>query len=118
MGEQRIFTRNSEVEPFVVRSVEGAPVTGSAALRHLLDGPDGLLIEVTYEAGMSAPPHSHDHESYCYCVRGRIRSTVDGVPYELGPGDAVFHPKGVVHQTDVLEDSVWLEFKTPPVRTW
>jgi len=115
-----IFSRNSEIGAIRVGKVEGQPAagTGSAHLKKLLEGPDGLLIEITFEKGMVAPPHSHDHESYCYCVRGRIKSIVDGVEYVLEPGDAVFHPRGVVHSTEILEDSSWLEYKTPPEQTW
>lgn len=116
--EQRIFAESSEIEALRVEGVEGKPTTGSAELKHLLQGHEGLFIEITFEKGMSAPPHSHAHESYCYCVKGRIQSTVDGVSYLLGPGDSVFHPRDVVHSTEVLEDSVWLEFKTPPEITW
>lgn len=117
-AEQRIFAENAQVDAVRVGGVEGKPTEGVAHLKHLLQGGEGLLIEIAFEKGMSAPPHSHAHESYCYCVKGKIRSTVDGVSYELGPGDSVFHPRDVVHSTDVLEDSVWLEFKSPPERTW
>lgn len=116
--EQRIFAQNSEIEALRVKGVEGKPTAGSADLKQLLQGDEGLLIEITFEQGTTAPPHSHAHESYCYCVKGRIKSTVGGVSYILGPGDAVFHPRDVVHSTEVLEDSVWLEFKAPPERTW
>ncbi len=113
-----IFARNEDVEPIVVTSVGGLETKGEARLRKLLHGPAGLLVEVRYKAGMMAPTHSHDHESYCYCVAGKIRSIVDGTEFVLGPGDAVFHPIGVPHSTEVLEDSIWIECKTPPEQTW
>ncbi len=113
-----IFARNKDVEPILVKSVGGLETKGEARLRKLLHGPAGLLVEVRYKAGMKAPTHSHDHESYCYCVAGKIRSIVDGTEYVLEPGDAVFHPIGVPHSTEVLEDSIWIECKTPPEQTW
>ena len=116
--EPVIFARNSDIEPTLVTSVDGIPTTGEARLRKLLHGPLGLLVEVRYKAGMKAPTHAHDHESYCYCVSGKIKSIVDGVEYILGPGDAVFHPTGVPHSTEVLEDSIWIEAKTPAKQTW
>ena len=116
--EPVIFARNEDVEPILVTSVEGVPTGGEARLRKLLHGPEGLLVEVRYKAGMKAPLHKHDHESYCYCVAGRIKSIVDGTEYVLEPGDAVFHPRGVMHSTEVLEDSIWIECKTPAEQTW
>jgi quercetin dioxygenase-like cupin family protein len=117
-SDHRIFAESATIEAVRVGGVEGKPTEGVADLKHLLQGDDALLIEITFEKGMEAPPHSHSHESYCYCVKGRIKSTVDGTSYVLGPGDSVFHPADVTHSTEVLEDSVWLEFKTPPERTW
>ena len=116
--EPVIYARNDDVEPVRISSVEGVPIGGEALARKLLHGPEGLLVEVRYKAGMKAPTHSHDHESYCYCVAGRIRAIVDGTEYILGPGDAVFHPRGVPHSTEVLEDSIWIECKTPATVTW
>jgi len=117
-SDHTIFAESATIDAVRVGGVEGKPTEGVADLKHLLQGDDALLIEITFEKGMEAPPHSHSHESYCYCVKGRIKSTVDGTSYVLGPGDSVFHPADVTHSTEVLEDSVCLEFKTPPERTW
>lgn len=117
-GGERVFAGGTEIEETVVRSVEGAPTGGTARLRQLLRGERALLVEVRFERGMTIPPHVHDHESYCYCVQGQIRSTVAGCDFVLGPGDAVLREAGVVHSTEALEDSVWIEVKTPPARTW
>jgi quercetin dioxygenase-like cupin family protein len=114
----RIYARNADTDAVVVGAIEARPTGGTARLKHLLQGDRALLLEITFERGVTVPPHTHDHESYCYCVRGSVRSTVDGVDHVLGPGDAVFHPAGVVHETEALADSVWVEVKTPPVRTW
>ena len=115
---QNIFAENADIEAIRVGGVEGKPTKGIAHLKHLLQGNHGLLIEISFEKGMVAPPHSHQHESYCYCVKGKIRATVGDATYTLGAGDAVFHPKDVVHSTEALENSVWIEVKSPPERTW
>jgi quercetin dioxygenase-like cupin family protein len=52
-------------------------------------------------------------------VRGRVRSTIDGVAHELGPGDGFRHPRGAVHDMAALgEEAVWVEIKSPPAVTW
>jgi quercetin dioxygenase-like cupin family protein len=43
-------------------------------------------------------PHSHDaFEETIYGVDGTITFTVDGTDHDIGPGEAVFIPRGVVH---------------------
>jgi quercetin dioxygenase-like cupin family protein len=43
-------------------------------------------------------PHSHDaFEETIYGLAGTITFTVEGVDHDLGPGDAVFIPRGAVH---------------------
>jgi quercetin dioxygenase-like cupin family protein len=58
------------------------------------------VFEATFppHTGMPAA-HSHDafDETY-YGVAGTINVTVDGEVVELGPGEAVFVPRGAVHE--------------------
>jgi quercetin dioxygenase-like cupin family protein len=43
-------------------------------------------------------PHSHDaFEETIYGLAGTIVFTVEGTDHEIGPGDAVFIPRGAVH---------------------
>ena len=43
-------------------------------------------------------PHSHDaFEETIYGLAGTITFTVGGTDHEVGPGDAVFIPRGAVH---------------------
>ncbi len=45
-----------------------------------------------------AAPHSHDaFEETIYGLRGVSTWTVDGETIEIGPGDAVCVPRGIVH---------------------
>lgn len=53
--------------------------------------------EVPVAAKVPAP-HSHDvFEETIYGISGTITFTVDGADHDIGPGDAVFIPRGVVH---------------------
>ena len=43
-------------------------------------------------------PHSHDaFEETIYGLAGTITFTVEGTDHDIGPGDAVFIPRGAVH---------------------
>jgi quercetin dioxygenase-like cupin family protein len=44
------------------------------------------------------PPHSHSaNEELLYVLEGTLRYTVDGETRDLGPGEAMATPRGVVH---------------------
>jgi quercetin dioxygenase-like cupin family protein len=99
--------------------VEGRPLLGgSGRARVRLHGTEGLLLEVTYPAGVSSPEHSHRHDSYLYLLSGHLAGTLDGKPIELRPGETLLHPSGVPHSIEAVTDSRWLEFKAPPQIVW
>ena len=61
-------------------------------------------------------PHSHDaFEETIYGLAGIITFTVEGTDHEVGPGEAVFIPRGAVHgfvnRGDA--DARFLAFTTP-----
>jgi quercetin dioxygenase-like cupin family protein len=95
-------------------AVEGLPLRGGHGRFRLAErAPSGLAYLIHYPAGVASPTHRHDHDSIVYVLSGRLHGAVDGVESELGPGDSVLHPKDVPHHVEALEDSTWIEFKSP-----
>jgi len=95
--------------PIAVRFlVEGAVTGGSAA-----------LFEFDVLEQTPAPPaHSHDGwEETIYGLRGTLTWTVDGIATEIGPGDVLCIPRGVVHWFENLgpETATQLAVVTPGV---
>lgn len=84
---------------------------GSMTIRFLLDGgaSEGsvALFEFDVPAGAKVPiPHSHDgYEETIYGVAGRLTWTVAGTKRDVGPGEALFIPRGVVHHFDNAGDA-------------
>jgi quercetin dioxygenase-like cupin family protein len=76
---------------------------GPIAIRFLLEAEEtgGALtaFECAVPAAAKVPaPHSHDaFEETIYGIAGTITFTVDGADHDIGPGEAVFIPRGVVH---------------------
>jgi quercetin dioxygenase-like cupin family protein len=71
--------------------VEGSQTTGSVAIFEF-DVPAGARI---------AGAHSHDgYDETIYGLEGVLTWTIEGTPTEVGPGQAVFIPRGAVHQFD------------------
>jgi quercetin dioxygenase-like cupin family protein len=80
---------------------------GPLAVRFLLTGDHSsnsvAAFEVEVPAGqrLAAPAHSHDHyEETIYGIAGVLTWTVDGVPIDVGPGQALCIPRGAVHRFD------------------
>jgi quercetin dioxygenase-like cupin family protein len=77
---------------------------GELTIRFLLEGEqsDGsvAMFEFDVPAGSRvAAPHSHDgYEETIYGLEGTLVWTIAGEPHEVGPGEVVCIPRGVVHQ--------------------
>jgi len=103
----------TEIRPLT--HVEGLPLHGGqGAFRVLQEGAHGVLLDITYPAGVGSPEHRHDHDSVVYVLEGELTGTIDGAPVRLGPGDTALHPRGVPHTVVAVTDGRWLEFKAPP----
>lgn len=106
-----------EAETVVMSTVEGRSLGSPAEVRVLAESSIMLLTEVTMSS--ASPPHVHEHDSVGYVLSGRVRMCIGGEEHELGPGDGFHHPAGVEHEMVVLScPTVWIEIKSPPVRTW
>ncbi len=96
---------------------------GGLTVRFLVEGKDSggtvAMFELDVAAGAKVPgAHSHDaYEETIYGLKGRVTMTVAGETVELGPGDALCIPRGVVHRFDNLsgEDAKGLAVITPGI---
>ena len=81
---------------------EGIKV-GEVAIRFLVKGERSAgsvaVFEFDVPAGARVPvAHSHDgYEETIYGLQGVLTWTVEGTPTDVGPGQALFIPRGVVH---------------------
>lgn len=80
---------------------------GPLAVRFLLTGEDSAGTIAVFEVGvpaaqrLAAPAHSHGHyEETIYGIEGVLTWTVDGRQIDVGPGQALCIPRGVVHRFD------------------
>jgi quercetin dioxygenase-like cupin family protein len=69
------------------------------------------VMQMNWRAGDSARPHQHPEEQAIYVVSGRMRMTVGGETYEVGPGEVSYHPSNVLHGALAVEDTVAISFK-------
>ena len=84
---------------------------GQMAIRFLIEGEQSAgsvaVFEFDVPAGARvAAAHSHDgYEEAIYGLEGVLTWTIDGVPTDVGPGEVLCIPRGVVHHFDNTGDS-------------
>lgn len=85
-------------------STNGAIDVDGMAIRFLVDGEQSggsvAIFEFAVPAGVKiAAAHSHDgFDETIYGLEGVLTWTVDGMPTDVGPGEALMIPRGIVHQ--------------------
>jgi quercetin dioxygenase-like cupin family protein len=83
---------------------------GEVAIRFLVEGDQSAgsvaLFEFDVPAGARVPvAHSHDgYEETIYGLEGVLTWAVEGVPTDVGPGEALLIPRGAVHHFDNTGD--------------
>jgi quercetin dioxygenase-like cupin family protein len=84
---------------------------GQLTIRFLVEGrePGGSvsIFEFDVPAGAKVPiAHSHDaYEETIYGLEGVMTWTIEGERNEVGPGDALLIPRGIVHRFDNVHDA-------------
>jgi quercetin dioxygenase-like cupin family protein len=79
---------------------------GELTISFLVEGEESggsvAIFEFEVPAGANVPAsHSHDgYEETIYGVEGVLTWTIDGVPTDVGPGEALLIPRGAVHRFD------------------
>jgi len=80
---------------------------GPLVIRFLLEGERSggsvAVFEFDVPAGTRLPGSAHSHDGYeetIYGLEGVLTLTVDGRETELGPGEVLCIPRGVVHRFD------------------
>jgi quercetin dioxygenase-like cupin family protein len=77
----------------------------STAFGSLVTGEQIEVGVLTFKAGEGANEHAHPHEQVLFVLKGRIRMTIGGERYELGPRDVAHMPPNVPHSLAALEDT-------------
>jgi quercetin dioxygenase-like cupin family protein len=92
-----------------------AAITPEGAERRLLSYGGGMmLVQFTFDAGVTAPMHSHPHEQIGYVVSGAIDLLMDGhPPVRLTAGSSYYVEPNVRHGVITHAPTVLLDCFTP-----
>ncbi len=86
---------------------------GGVERRVLAYTPQMMIAEVRFKAGGEGSAHTHPHAQNTYVRSGRFRFTVEDETVEVGPGDSLAFPPGVLHGTVCLEAGTLIDVFAP-----
>jgi quercetin dioxygenase-like cupin family protein len=84
---------------------------GEMTIRFLVEGEQSAGSVAIFEFGVPAGAKvaaAHSHDGYgetVYGLEGVLTWTIEGTPTEVGPGEALFIPRGAVHHFDNTGES-------------
>jgi quercetin dioxygenase-like cupin family protein len=76
----------------------------------------GSVLEL--KAGAVVPSHQHENEQLTYCISGVMRFTFPDREIVLRGGEVLLIPSNVPHGAEMLEDTVEMDFFSPPREDW
>lgn len=113
------FVRGGDSVAERLSAVEGGVMSGLVTVKVLFATEVVVMLESYRAKGVVDPSHQHDdHETVCFLKSGKLKLFIGDEVFVAEPGDAWFHPKGVPHHAEALEESVQIEVKVPPRKTW
>jgi unsaturated pyranuronate lyase len=77
-------------------------------------GKSMMICQFNIDAGVEIPEHAHPHEQVGYVVMGKIRITIGGQSFDLGPGDCYCALSEDLHSAIALESSIVVDTFNPP----
>jgi quercetin dioxygenase-like cupin family protein len=110
-----VYTENLRVPAHRTDSIEGQTGVGTFLVKPLMLGEHMALLEVRVQAGAASALHAHSHESLIYVVSGKLSTTIGSETFVLREGDACRHAASVAHRVEALEDTTFIEIKSPPL---
>jgi mannose-6-phosphate isomerase-like protein (cupin superfamily) len=79
----------------------------------------GIELDVLARVGVTTGRHSHDTDGFHQILNGRVRVSVDqdarlpgqDLEVDLGPGDWVWIPAGVIYTLEIVANPVTIRYK-------
>jgi len=81
--------------------------------RVILDLPELMLVEFTFDKGGVGALHSHPHIQTSYVAKGVFEVTIDGVTQTIRKGGAYIVPPNLVHGVRAIEAGTLVDSFTP-----
>ncbi len=86
--------------------------------RRMLWGDRLMAAYLEFKKGAVVPVHQHENEQLSYCLSGLMRFTLPDRELLLRPGEVLLIPGGTPHGAEMLEETVEMDFFSPPRQDW
>ena len=89
--------------------------------RRIITGERGMVTHVYMKKGCLVPMHHHENEQLTYILEGSLKFWVgseDAEPFVVHAGEVLVLPSNVPHKAEALEDTLDVDFFTPPRQDW
>ncbi len=87
--------------------------------RRMLWGDRLMAAYLEFKKGTVVAVHQHENEQLTYCISGLMRFTLpDQQVLLLRPGEVLLIPGGVPHGAEMVEETVEMDFFSPPRQDW
>ncbi len=108
----KLFRTAAEITSMSLSQDTGTLKGRSARL--LMVTADMQCSEIEMEKGVCEDVHTHHGHSAIGCLLSdRLRLVIGAETFDAAPGDVWMHPQGMPHRVEALEDSSYLEVKSP-----
>jgi len=86
--------------------------------RQVIWGERGTLSRFRFGSGVHVARHSHPSEQFTCVLDGAMRMELEGRKIHLRAGDVLVIPPDAAHEVWFLEDSIVVDFFSPPRDDW
>ncbi len=86
--------------------------------RQVVVGTNTMVARIFLKKGSVVPLHSHYHEQVSYIESGVLQFTIDGKEHNVRAGECICIPPNMPHTAVALQDTVDIDFFTPPREDW
>jgi quercetin dioxygenase-like cupin family protein len=89
--------------------------------RRIITGKKAMLTHVYMKKGCLVPMHHHENEQLTYILEGALKfwfGSEDADPVVVHAGEVVVIPSNVLHKAEALEDTLDVDFFSPPRQDW
>ena len=87
-------------------------------VRRLLWGDRIMVSLLEFKRGTVVAVHDHENEQLTHCLSGLMRFTFPEGEIMLRPGEVLLIPGSVPHGAEMVEDTVEMDFFSPPRQDW
>jgi quercetin dioxygenase-like cupin family protein len=102
------------MQKIIAQPGEGAITRLDGSTRRIvLETPELMLVEFTFETGAIGALHSHPHVQTSYVVEGSFEVTIGGVTETIAAGGGYIVPSGLVHGVKAVTAGRLIDAFTP-----